>query len=144
MKQAIEKIKEFIKKFKASDDITCFLGKESSFEGIIRFKGTTRIDGRSKGKIVGEGTLFIGNEAVVESEIHASTVINSGEIHGNIYAQNEIELHVPAKVYGNFEAPTIEMEKGVIFEGTSWQRKPKLTDDEKLEIKNALNRLKDI
>jgi len=144
MKYGVYKMKNLIKKFGTSEHMTCFFGKESKFEGIIKFHGTARIDGRSKGKIWGEGTLSIGREAKIESEIHASSVINSGEIHGNIYAEKEIELHAPGKVYGNVEAPTIEIEKGVVFEGTSWQRKPKLTDDEKLEIKNALNKLKDI
>ena len=123
-------MKNIIKKFSSSKNITCFFGKESTFEGIIKFHGNARIDGRFKGKIWGGGTLLIGETAKIESDIHALAVINYGEIHGSIYAEKEIELHVPGKVYGNIEAPSVGIEKGVIFEGTSWQRKPKLADDE--------------
>ncbi len=137
-------MKNIIKKFRSSEKITCLLGKESTFEGIIKFNGNARIDGQFKGELFGEGTLFIGEYAKIESEIHASSVINYGEIHGNIYAKKEIELHVPGKVYGNIEAPSVEIEKGVVFEGISRQRKSKLIDDEKFEIKKSLDELKDI
>ncbi len=137
----IKKKKTGIKNLK---NITTYFGKESEFKGILKFSGNVQIEGRIKGTISGEGNVLIGETAKIESDIHALTVINYGEIRGNIYAKKEIELHVPGKVYGNIEAPSVEIEKGVIFEGTSWQRKPKLTDDEKLEIKKSLNELKDI
>ena len=144
MKYVADKIKNLLNHFKKSEKVTCFFGKESTFEGTIKFHGIARIEGQIKGKILGDGTLLISEDAKIESVIHVSSVINSGEIHGNIYAEKEIELHVPGKVYGNIEAPNVGIEKGVVFQGTSWQRKPKLTDNEKLELKKSLDELKDI
>ena len=132
------------KKFKIPKNITTYFGKESEFKGTLKFSGNLQIEGRIKGNISGEGNVLIGETAKIESDIHALAVINYGEIRGNIYAENEIELHVPGKVYGNLEAPSVEIEKGAIFEGISRQRKPKLTDDEKLELKKSLDELKDI
>jgi len=121
-------------------NITALFGKEVEFTGNMRFYGMARVDGHFKGKILGEGTLIIGEEAKIESEIHASTVINYGEIHGNILAEKEINICVPGKVYGNIEAPVIEIEKGVVFEGQSLLHEPKLIDDEELDIFKTLKR----
>ena len=144
MKFVVDKILNFQNHFKSSEKTSCLLGKESTFEGIIKLNGNARIDGQFKGELLGGETLLIGETAKIESDIHALAVISYGEIHGNIYAKKEIELHVPGKVYGNIEAPSVAIEKGVTFEGTSWQRKPKLTDDEKLELKKSLDELKDV
>jgi len=119
-------------------DVTALLGKEVEFKGTMRFFGTARVEGHFKGQILGEGTLIIGQEAKIESEIHASTVIIYGEIHGNIIAEKEINLCVPAKVYGDIEAPAIEIEKGVVFEGKSHLREPVITDKEELDIVKTL------
>jgi len=121
-------------------NVTALFGKEVEFAGNMRFFGTARVDGYFKGKILGEGTLIIGEEAKIESEIHASTVINYGEIRGNIIAEKEINLCVPGKVYGNIEAPVIQIEKGVVFEGKSLLHEPVLIDDEELDITKTLKR----
>jgi len=49
MKYVVEKIK----KFRSSENISCLLGKESTFEGIIKFNGNARIDGQFKGELFG-------------------------------------------------------------------------------------------
>ena len=108
---------------KIKEHINAFLGKDSEFEGKFSFSGTVRIDGSFKGEIFTGDTLMIGEEAVVESEIHASHVIISGEVRGNVIAENKIEMLSPAKVFGNIQAPVITIEAGVIFEGTCQMQK---------------------
>ena len=76
-----------------------------------------RIDGQFKGKIFSEGTLIVGESAVLESDINVALIIISGEIHGNIIAGNRIEIHVSGKVFGNIQSPTIVIDEGVLFEG---------------------------
>lgn len=130
------------KKNKSLKNVACFLGQDTQFEGSLKFFGTARIDGRVKGKILSAGTtIIIGETAKIESDVYAATVISYGEIHGKITAEKEIVLRFPAKVYGNIEAPSVEIEKGVIFEGTSWQRKPEQIDDEKTAIELSLKNL---
>lgn len=108
---------------KIKDHINAFLGKDSEFEGKFSFSGTVRIDGSFKGEIFTGDTLIIGEEAVVESEIHASHIIISGEVQGNVIGENKIEMLSPAKVFGNIQAPVITIEAGVIFEGTCQMQK---------------------
>lgn len=102
---------------KNRNEINAFLGKDTEFEGKLSFNGAVRIDGRFKGEIFTQGTLIVGESAIIESEIHVSHIIISGEIRGNIRADNRIEIHSPGKVFGNIQAPVVVIDEGVIFEG---------------------------
>ena len=112
---------EIMKKRKIQ--ITAFLGRETEFEGNLSFKGMVRIDGRFKGEINTEGTLIVGETAVIDSDIHASNVIISGEIRGHIVAGEKIEILSPGKVFGDLEAPSVTINTGVIFEGNCQTQK---------------------
>jgi cytoskeletal protein CcmA (bactofilin family) len=102
---------------KIKDQINAFLGKDTEFEGKLSFTGAVRIDGRFKGEIFTEGTLILGEAAVVESDIEASHIIISGEVRGNILAKSRIEIHAPGRVFGNIQAPVVTIDEGVVFEG---------------------------
>ena len=102
---------------KARDQINAFLGKDTEFEGKLSFTGAVRIDGRFRGEIFTEGTLIVGESANIESDIQASHIIISGEVHGNVAAKDRIEIHSPGKVFGNIQAKTVTIDEGVVFEG---------------------------
>ena len=119
---------------KNKDQINAFLGKDMEFEGKLSFKGTVRIDGKFTGEIFSEGTLSVGETAVIRSDIHVSHIIISGEIRGNIIADNRIEIHAPGKVFGNIQAPAVIIEEGVIFEGNCRMQKIDKDQDKKLAV----------
>ncbi len=108
---------------KRKNQITAFLGRDTEFEGNLSFKGMVRIDGRFKGGINTEGTLIVGETALIDSDIHASNVIISGEIRGNIVAGEKIEIIAPGKVFGDIEAPSVTINTGVVFEGNCQTQK---------------------
>lgn len=118
---------------KKRDEINAFLGKETEFEGKLTFIGAVRIDGRFRGEILTEGTLIVGETAVIQSNIHVSQIIISGEVQGNIHAEKRIEIHAPGKVFGNIQSPVIVMEEGVIFEGHCRMRKVVDSEEGKLD-----------
>jgi cytoskeletal protein CcmA (bactofilin family) len=119
---------------KNKDEINAFLGKDTEFEGKLSFKGAVRIDGGFMGEIFTEGTLIVGESAVIKSDIHVSHIIISGEIRGNIVADSRIEIHAPGKVFGNIQAPTVILEEGVIFEGNCRMQKIEKDKDKKLAV----------
>ena len=98
-------------------DLNALLGRGSEFEGKLTFEGTVRIDGKFTGTIVTNDVLVVGEGAKVNAEITCGTIIVHGEINGNVRAKSAIELHHPARMRGNVEAPSLMIEKGVIFEG---------------------------
>ena len=121
---------------KNKNEIDAFLGGDTEFDGKLSFKGSVRIDGNFTGEIYTEGTLIVGESAVIKSDIHVSHIIISGEIRGNIIAENRIEIHTPGKVFGNIQAPTIIIEEGVIFEGNCRMQQIHENGDQKLTIVN--------
>lgn len=118
---------------KKQNEINAFLGRDTEFEGKLAFTGAVRIDGRFQGEILTEGTLIVGESASIESDIHASHIIVSGEIRGNIVADDRIEIHAPGKVYGNIHAPTVVIDEGVVFEGHCRMRRDQDGDAERDE-----------
>jgi len=118
---------------KRRDEINAFLGKDTEFEGKLSFSGTVRIDGRFKGEILAGGILIVGDGAVVEADVQVSHLVVCGEVRGNLFAAEKIEIHPPGKVFGNIQAPAVLMEEGVVFEGCCRMQDIKTPDDKKPE-----------
>ena len=107
------------KLMKGGDKAITFLGKDTEFQGRLMFEGTMRIDGHFKGEILAKGNLVVGEEGLVEADMHVSYIVISGEVHGNIMADQRVDLRSPAKVFGNIQAPAVVIDEGVIFEGNT-------------------------
>src|SRR5512146_2797974 len=101
-------------------EITTLLGRGAQFEGKLTFEGTVRIDGRFKGEVFSEDVLVIGEGAQVEATIDVGEVIIQGTVVGNITAKRSIEIHAPGRVKGDLHTPSLQVDKGVIFEGRSF------------------------
>jgi cytoskeletal protein CcmA (bactofilin family) len=101
----------------APGDVKAILGKGSEFEGKLRFEGTVRIDGKFKGEVHSEGTLIVGESANLEGDVVVNAAMISGEMRGNVKARTKVELHAPAKLFGNIETPVLVIQEGVIFDG---------------------------
>ncbi len=114
---------------KKKNEVIAFLGKGTKFEGKMRFHGTTRIDGHFKGEISADGNLIVSNQGLVEANVHASSIMISGEVHGNITADQRVDIHAPAKVFGDIQAPSVVIDEGVIFEGMTRMKQPKKTEE---------------
>ena len=107
-------------KSQAAGEITTLLGRGAAFEGKLTFDGTVRIDGRFKGEVFSDDVLVIGEGAHVEAEIDIGEVIIQGTVVGNIKAKRSIEIHAPGRVKGDLHTPSLQVDKGVIFEGRSF------------------------
>ena len=98
-------------------EIIAFIGKGVRVEGKLIFDGTVRIDGQFKGEAESNGTLVVGEGALVEATLNIDTIVVSGEIRGVINAKSRVELRGPGKVLGDIRTPTLIVGEGVIFEG---------------------------
>ncbi len=99
------------------DENFTFLGQGVDVKGVIHFEGTARIDGRIEGEIHTNGTLIVGENAVIKALISAGSLICSGKINGNVNAAKKVELMKPAVLIGNVRSPSISMEPGAHFHG---------------------------
>lgn len=98
--------------------INAFIGKGVEFKGNISYNGTIRIDGQMDGEIHTDGTLLVGEEAVITATVNAGTIICRGRITGDIKADERIKLQAPAVLSGSVSSPVLSMEDGVVFNGS--------------------------
>lgn len=93
------------------------LGPEAAFDGRLTFQGAVRIDGKFSGEIVTEDVLVVGESAEVTALVNVGSLILNGLVRGNVRAKKAVELHAPARLYGDIETPQLVIHSGVIFEG---------------------------
>lgn len=101
-------------------EISTLLGQGSEFEGKLTFEGTVRIDGVLKGEVFSNDVLIVGEGARLEAEIDIGDIIIQGTVIGNIRARRSIEVLAPGRVNGDMTTPSLQIEKGVVFEGRSF------------------------
>jgi len=108
-----------MKKEKETGRISTFIGADASIDGTINFKGTLRVDGQVKGKIISSGgTVVIGEKAAVDAELHVNAVVVMGEVKGKIEAKERIEVYPPGRVLGDIQSPVVSIEPGGILNGS--------------------------
>jgi len=100
-----------------SGDLTAFIDEGSEIEGKYTFQGTVMLNGKFSGELVSSDSLIIGEKGVVNATVRAGIVLINGEVIGNVFATERVELRGAARVYGDVEAPVIVIEEGVLFEG---------------------------
>lgn len=99
--------------------VNAILDRGAQFEGRLTFEGTVRISGKFKGEIFTNDVLVIGEGAEVNAQIDAGVVIISGLVIGNIFARERVVAHPPAVIKGTVTTPSLRIDEGVVFEGSS-------------------------
>lgn len=108
-----------MKKERKTDRISTFIGADASIDGTIEFKGTIRVDGQVKGKMVSSGgTVVVGEKAAIDAELHVNVAVVMGEVKGRIEAKERIEVYPPGRVLGDIQSPVIAIEPGGVFNGS--------------------------
>jgi cytoskeletal protein CcmA (bactofilin family) len=75
------------------------------------------INGKFRGEITSTDSLIIGDKGVVNATVRAGIVLINGEVNGNVFASERVELRGAAKVQGDVESPVVVLEEGVLFDG---------------------------
>ncbi len=103
---------------KKMDVITTFLGHDAVIDGNIEFKGVIRVDGAITGKIQSDdGTIIVGEKAVIHGDITVGSAIITGEVNGDIDASSRVEIYSPGRVMGDIQAAVISIDPGGFFNG---------------------------
>ncbi len=96
------------------------IAADTEFKGNLAFNGELHINGRYEGSIESEnGTLIIGDQAIVKAQIRAQDIIIKGKVQGNIAATGRVELRGKAQIFGDVRASRLFIEDGVLFVGRS-------------------------
>ena len=111
------------------ENVDAFLGVGTEFTGSLKFHGAVQIDGCYEGDINAIGSLSVGKGGVAKSDARVTSMSISGEFHGNIAADEKIEIMATGKVYGNIHAPTIIIHEGSVLEGNCETSMPQEPDE---------------
>ena len=93
------------------------LNTDVEIKGNLKFTGELTFEGKLEGEINTDGTLHLGDSAVVNGNINAGTVIVRGKINGNILAKDKIEIKSKAELFGDVRSSKLVIEEGVTFVG---------------------------
>lgn len=102
------------------EELKALLGKGAEFTGKMIFDGMVRIDGVFSGEIFGQGSLDIGQGAVVKADMDVHRVYIAGEVTGSIKAQQKVSIHSTGKLCGDVHTPVLVIEEGAFFDGRSF------------------------
>ena len=93
------------------------LNSDVEIKGNLKFSGELTFEGKLEGEIQTDGTLNLGDSAVVNGSINANSVIVRGKINGNINAKDKIEIKAKAELFGDIRATKLVIEEGVTYVG---------------------------
>ncbi|MBK1790873.1 polymer-forming cytoskeletal protein [Persicirhabdus sediminis] len=103
------------------------LSTDVEITGSIKFTNDLVVDGRIEGNIESDGSLTVGENAVIKAAINTRSVIIYGKVEGNITVTERVELKENAELIGDIAAATLAIEPGAIFSGKSVIGKPSKT-----------------
>lgn len=104
------------KKRKATARIDTLIGRHTHIKGDISFSGGLRIDGSVAGNIhaTADSTslLTLSDQGSIEGEVRVPNIIINGQVNGNLYASEHVELAPKARINGNVYYRMLEMAMG--------------------------------
>ena len=93
------------------------LNSDVEIKGNLKFVGELTFEGKLDGEINSEGTLQLGDSAVINGNINVGTVIVRGKITGNVVAKDKIDIKTNAELFGDIRSSKLVIEEGVTFVG---------------------------
>jgi cytoskeletal protein CcmA (bactofilin family) len=106
--------------FSREDQAVSLIGEGISVVGTLNLQdGVLRLDGRLEGKIIGQGTLIMGEKGLLQGEVYVGRLILSGRMEGKVTAQERIHISPTGKLFGTILTSILIIDEGGIFEGES-------------------------
>lgn len=104
------------------DKVDTLIGQRTEIHGDIVFSGGLHIDGAIKGNIEagndGSTSLVLSDKGSIEGEVRVPHVMIDGQVIGDIYASESVELALHARITGNVYYTRIEVAMGAEVNGS--------------------------
>jgi len=116
-------LKNLLKKYKnkKTTRIDSLIGQNTEIQGEVRFSGGVHIDGKIKGKVIGEndGTSLLSQSehGEIEGEVRSPYIVINGIVNGDMHASRHVELLSNAKIKGNVYYNLVELSVGAEVNG---------------------------
>lgn len=105
---------------KQSSEIDSLVGTSTRIRGDVHFSGGLHVDGVIKGNVVAEregSVLTTSDKGRIEGDVRVHNIVLNGEVVGDVYSTQHIELAPNARVTGNVYYNVIEMSMGAAVNG---------------------------
>ena len=101
--------------------IDTLIGAQVTIHGDLVFSGGLYVEGRIHGKVIAEegerAVLTLAEQGRIEGEVQVPVVILNGQLQGDVYAAERVELAAKARVTGNVHYKIVEMRAGATLTG---------------------------
>lgn len=102
--------------------IDTLVGQNSEIQGDVSFSGGLHVDGVINGNVSAatgaESTLTLSENGKIKGEVRVPFIILNGEVEGDVYASERIELAQQARIRGNVYYNLLEMAMGAEVNGS--------------------------
>lgn len=89
------------------------LGPGTSFDGVLSFEGTLRVDGRLAGSVYAStGALVVGPHGQIRARVEVAELVLAGALVGDVIAHRRVELLPGAELEGNVTTPLLAIADG--------------------------------
>ena len=104
----------------AAENIT-IIPEGAKIEGNLSISGSININGEVIGDIKSKGTLTIGRDAKVESNVETKDAVVFGNFKGTMHVSGQIEIKSTGRFIGDLiqKNPLLIIEKGGLLKGNS-------------------------
>jgi len=116
-------LKNLLKKYKnkKTTRIDSLIGQNTEIQGEVRFSGGIHVDGKIKGKVIGENDstslLSQSEHGEIEGEVRSPYIVINGIVNGDMHASRHVELLSNAKIKGNVYYNLVELSVGAEVNG---------------------------
>jgi cytoskeletal protein CcmA (bactofilin family) len=106
--------------------VDTLIGKNTEIKGDVVFDGGLHLDGKIIGNVYAEddtsSTLIVSNNGSIEGDVTVPSIILNGNVTGDVFASEKVELAKLAKVNGNVYYNFLEMAMGAKINGNMVHR----------------------
>ncbi len=99
-----------------SSKIDTLIGQSLEVTGDVKFSGGLHLDGKIVGNVISEdgdnSVLIISDTGRIEGDVSVPYAVINGEVIGNVYASEKLELSGRARITGNVHYNLLEMASG--------------------------------
>lgn len=95
------------------------IGSNSILVGVLTSEGNIQIDGIIEGEVATTLHVHVNSSGRVRADMKVNSCTINGSVVGNIHASNEVIIESSARVWGQIESETLQVQPGAVFKGSS-------------------------
>ncbi len=100
------------------DQPITMIGEGISVVGTMQISsGVVRLDGRLEGKIIGPGTLVVGEKGSFQGEMEVDNLVLNGKAEGTLLVAATAHVTPNGKLFGKIQANHLIIDQGAVFDG---------------------------